>query len=139
MDYTFEVTADQAKEENDFIWNQLVQFNLQYTEPIQHAWLKVFARNKQGELIGGLLGETFWHWFHINILWVHENCRLSGVGRQLMARAEAEAINRGCRHADVDTHDFQAPDFYRKLGYTVWGVLDDLPPGHQKIFFKKDL
>jgi hypothetical protein len=57
----------------------------------------------------------------------------------MMAQAEAEAIRRGCRHAHVDTIDFQAPDFYLKLGYTVWGVLDDIPPGHRRIFLKKDL
>jgi hypothetical protein len=55
-----------------------------------------------------------------------------------MARAEEEAIRRGCCHAYLDTFDFQAPGFYRKLGYSEWGVLEDFPPGHQRIFLKKD-
>jgi hypothetical protein len=39
----------------------------------------------------------------------------------------------------VDTIDFQALPFYQKLGYTGWGRLDDLPPGHVRYFLKKDL
>jgi GNAT superfamily N-acetyltransferase len=136
VEFTIDLTADEAKEDSTFIWNKLFQYNLQYTEHDQHTFLRVFARNERGELIAGLLGETFWSWLHINILWVHEQHRHKGLGNQLMTRAEAEAIRRGCRHADVDTLDFQAPDFYRRLGYVVWGVLDDLPPEHQRIFFR---
>jgi hypothetical protein len=34
---------------------------------------------------------------------------------------------------------FQAQPFYEKQGYTVFGVLEDLPDGHKRIFLKKDL
>jgi GNAT superfamily N-acetyltransferase len=138
MEYTFELT-DKRVDEDALIWNHLYQFNMQFTEEDQHTLLGVFARKETSELIGGLLGETFWGWLHINILWVHENHRRIGVGKQLIARAEAEAVRRGCRHAYVDTLDFQAPNYYTKLGYSVWGTLDDFPPGHRRIFFKKDL
>lgn len=139
MQFTIELNADQAEEDSASIVDGLHRFNLQYAEPEQYVPLKVFARNEMGVLVGGLLGETFWNWLHVDDLWVHESYRQAGVGKQLMARAEAEAIQRGCLHAYLDTLDFQAPDFYHKLGYTIWGVLDDFPPGHQRIFLKKDL
>jgi hypothetical protein len=56
-----------------------------------------------------------------------------------MRAAETEALRRGCDHAMVDTFDFQAPGFYEKLGYVVWGVLDDYAGGHQRIYYRKDL
>jgi GNAT superfamily N-acetyltransferase len=139
MDFTFELTADPAEEASSYIWKQLSGFNQQFVGPDQHTLLRVFARNVHGELIAGLLGETFWHWLYVNILWVHEDYRHAGLGRQLMARAEAEAKQRGCLHAYLDTMDFQAPEFYPKLGYVTWGTLEDFPPGHRRIFFKKDL
>jgi len=139
MEFTFELTAQRAEADSAIIWEKLYQFNLQYTEPVQHTLLKVFVRNEQGDLIGGLLGETYWRWLYTNILWVQEDYRHSGLGRQIMARAETEAVNRGCRHAYVDTLNFQAPDFYLKLGYSIWGVLEDFPPGHRRIFLHKDL
>ncbi len=139
MDVSFELTSDPSTEQSDFIYEALRQFNLQHTENDNHVLLRIFARNDKGELVGGLLGGTYWGAMHIDILWLHEDYRHMGLGRQMMAQAEAEAIRRGCRHAHVDTIDFQAPDFYLKLGYTVWGVLEDIPPGHRRIFLKKDL
>jgi hypothetical protein len=45
---------------------------------------------------------------------------------------------RGCHSARLDTFSFQAPEFYRRMGYEVFGVLD-YPPDHKRIFLKKQL
>ena len=49
----------------------------------------------------------------------------------------AEAVRRGCIGAHLDTYDYQAPDFYRKLGYEVFGSIDDHPPGHTRFWMRK--
>jgi GNAT superfamily N-acetyltransferase len=85
------------------------------------------------------LGNTYWGWLYISILWLAESLRGQGVGGRLLDMAEQEALDRGCRHAHVDTLDFQALPFYEKHGYAVWGTLNDLPPGHSRYFLKKDL
>ena len=56
---------------------------------------------------------------------------------QLMNDAEREAIRRGCRGAWLDTYSFQARGFYERLGYTIFGTIDNYPPGHSRIFLKK--
>jgi hypothetical protein len=38
----------------------------------------------------------------------------------------------------LDTFSFQGPEFYPKFGYREFGRLD-YPPGHQRIFLKKQL
>ena len=139
MKYDLTVVENADPADTTFIHNQLDQYNLLHAEDDHHQMLSVFARNEAGELIGGLLGGTYWGWLHIDILWVRADTRQHGLGKQLMHEAETEALRRGCKHAHVDTHDFQAPDFYLHLGYSVWGILDDLPPGHQRIFYRKDL
>ena len=48
-------------------------------------------------------------------------------------------IARGCAHAYFDTFDFQARPFHGRLGYTVFGVQDDDPPGHRRFFVRKVL
>jgi GNAT superfamily N-acetyltransferase len=138
MKYTFSLT-DQKSEEASLVRNHLYQFNRHFTEEDQHTLLNIFIHDASGELVGGLLGETAWHGLFINILWVDEQHRHTGLGTQLMSRAEVEAKRRGCRHAYLDTFEFQAPGFYHKQGYVEWGVLDDFPPGHRRIFLKKDL
>jgi hypothetical protein len=34
---------------------------------------------------------------------------------------------------------FQAPDFYRKLGYQEYAVLERFPAPHRRHYFMKDL
>jgi GNAT superfamily N-acetyltransferase len=106
------------------------------SEPVQ-----VFALSPDGSLRGGCAGriERVWHWLTIDTLWVHPNVRGEGIGTELVRAIEAEARSRGCRWSDVTTFDFQAPGFYRKAGYTQYGVKHDYPPGHTNYFFRKDL
>jgi hypothetical protein len=39
----------------------------------------------------------------------------------------------------VDTYDFQALGFSERLGYAVFGRLDDFPAGHTRFFLQKSL
>ena len=89
------------------------------------------------ELLGGLWGGTAYSYLHIELLYLPEDLRGTGLGRQLIAQAEHEAIERGCLGVWLDTFSFQARGFYEKLGYAVFGTLEDYPPGHRRFFLKK--
>ena len=132
------IETQPAKEDYDIVNKGLDQFNQKYVDSEYFQALNVFARDESGQIIGGLLGGTFWRWLHIEVLWVADTCRGQGIGQKLMAAAEQEAARRGCLHAQLETHEFQAPAFYQKLGYRVFGELDDFPPGHKKYFLVKD-
>ena len=99
--------------------------------------LAIFLR-KEGQIAAGLAGETYCGWLFVRYLWVSDELRGRGVGRELMARAEARARELGCHSAWLDTFSFQAPGFYEKLGYEEFGRLD-YPPGHHKHFLSKRL
>ena len=73
----------------------------------------------------------------LDILWVAESARRQGLGKAMLGAAEFEAVRRGCTRAHLNTHDFQAPDFYRKQGYQVFGELRDQPKGHSRFYFAK--
>jgi GNAT superfamily N-acetyltransferase len=85
------------------------------------------------------LGETNFAHLHVELLFVPETFRGTGLGRQMLLQAEQEAISRGCRGAWLDTNSFQARGFYERLGYSVFGILDDYPPGQSRIFLHKVL
>jgi ribosomal protein S18 acetylase RimI-like enzyme len=91
------------------------------------------------EIVGGVMGETYWDWFHLDLLWVKDELRGRGYGHRLLTLAEQEAQQRGAKNAYLDTFSFQAPDFYKQHGYQVFGELEDFPPGHQRYFLTKQL
>lgn len=117
----------------------LYEYNISMAGDAQFRLLRIFVRDDDGNIVGGLLGESFWGWLHIDILWVDERLRGEGYGARLIAAAEAEALRRGCKHCLLDTFSFQARPFYEKLGYQVFGVLDDYPGEHERIFLRKTL
>lgn len=135
MNISIETQA--SSEDIQVIHDGLDRYNRQHARPHRWQQLTIFARDDQNTIVGGLLGETFWDWCHIDILWVDHAFRRQGLGRQLLQTAEAEALSRGCIGMYVDTLSFQAPDFYPEHGYTVWGKLDNFPAGHERIFFQK--
>lgn len=93
----------------------------------------------QGEFAGGLSGYAAYEWLCVDLLWVADAVRGKGLGRRLMLAAEEEARQRGCRNAWLDTFSFQARDFYERLGYSIFGELEDFPPGHRRYFMRKAL
>jgi GNAT superfamily N-acetyltransferase len=88
---------------------------------------------------GGLYGTTWMSYLQVNLLFVPEKMRGADIGRKLIMEAEAEAIRRGCSAATLDTFSFQARGFYERLGYSVFGTLDDYPPGHSRFYLTKRL
>jgi GNAT superfamily N-acetyltransferase len=91
------------------------------------------------ETIGGLVGWTSSSYLFVNLLYLPETVRGMGLGRRLMTQAEEEAVRRGCHGVWLDTFSFQARGFYERLGYSLFGSIDNYPPGHSRFFFKKTL
>ena len=91
------------------------------------------------EIVGGVIDETYWDWFYLDLLWVKDELRGRGYGHRLLTRAEDEARQRGAKNVYLDTFSFQALDFYKQQGYQVFGELQDFPPGHQRYFLTKQL
>lgn len=101
--------------------------------------LGVVARDEQGTLVGGIAGHSVASWLSIDLIWVAEPYRRHGIGRKLMELAEAAAAERGCVGVHAHTGSFEAPWFYERLGFARYGIIEDFPPGHQRISFSKQL
>jgi GNAT superfamily N-acetyltransferase len=101
--------------------------------------LAVYLQDESGKIVGGVSGRVWDGVLDISILWVHEDYRGEGYGRQLMAAAEAEGLKRGCELAELRTFEYQAPEFYKKVGYEEYNVVEDWPRGHRRHFFRKRL
>ncbi|WP_298772450.1 GNAT family N-acetyltransferase [uncultured Shewanella sp.] len=115
----------------------LRQYNVEHLGDEKTKPLMVVARDCEGKLIGGVAGVTIYQNFLINIVWVDEAHRGSGLGRQLMMQAENEAKRRDCLAAQLDTLSFQAPIFYQKMGFDIIGTVPGFAKSPGRFFMLK--
>jgi GNAT superfamily N-acetyltransferase len=99
----------------------------------------VFLKSDDSEIVGGAIGNTWGRWLYVSDLWIDSPLRGTGHGASLMQETERQAVQRGCTDAFLDTFSFQARPFYEKLGYKLFGTLEDHPLGHSHYYMKKRL
>ncbi|MGE1175067.1 N-acetyltransferase [Pseudomonas sp. BW7P1] len=139
MSLRIELSQDSTEEERLAILAPLHAYNVAQAGIKVSEPLTLLVRDEQGNILGGLYGRLVCQWLFVDLLSVPEQGRHQGIGTKLMRMAEDLAREKGCIGAWLDTFDFQAPAFYRKLGYSQFGELTDYPPGHKRLFFQKRL
>lgn len=122
-----------------YIEDRIAEYNIAASGYDDYRPLAIFVRDDAGAIVAGLTGFTWGGTLKIEYLWVDERLRGQGYGSHVMRAAEREARARGCRQVTLDTHAFQAPNFYPRLGYTACGFTDDWPVGYQSTTFQKRL
>lgn len=135
----FEIETAPAPGDIQFLDDRLYDFNMAATGIRNGELLGIFVRDATGTIEAGLSGWTWGDCCRIDKLWVREGLRGSGLGRRLVCAAEREAARRGCRLVALDSHSFQAPEFYQKLGYELWAVLDGYPSPHRQYYLRKTI
>lgn len=140
MEQLMEVSFDVTAQEREAILKPLRAYNLSHTGDMAFETVGILLRDPATEeVVGGLYGKISYGWLFIELLSVPDQLRTQGTGSRLMRAAEELARQHGCTGIWLDTFSFQAPGFYRKLGFTEFGHIADYPPGHQRHFFQKRL
>ena len=141
MNETYAVILEESPDPEDIglVRRGLLRFNREAGKITNYKDLILFVRDTEGRTAGGLLGHTMGTWLHVAMLWLDERVRGKGYGSRLLQAAEEEALARGCRVAELMTFSWQAPEFYKKKGYSVFGELEEVVAGHTAYFFRKYL
>jgi ribosomal protein S18 acetylase RimI-like enzyme len=79
----------------------------------------VALRDKNQNIIGGLIGYTVYEEIYIDDLWVDKAMRGQGYGKQLIEIVERKFANQGYDNINLVTNEFQSPLFYKKLGFEI--------------------
>lgn len=103
-----------------------------------HTPFALIAKNEKEEAIGVLQAYTAYAEIYIDDLWVAPYERQKGLGSALLHALEARFKNQGYNNINLVTNNFQAPDFYKKCGFTKeFTRINKKTPSLSKIFFIK--
>jgi len=138
-EYHFSVEASPGDADLQVVQSGLNDHNRARAGAVRMQPLTALIRDGSNQIVGGAIGWTWGQVLDVRVVWVRDDLRGKGYGRRLMQIVEAEALKRGCHTAVLDSYSFQAPDFYRKLGYEVFGEVDGYAGEHRKYFMKKNL
>lgn len=138
-DYQVEIVEHPRDVDNGVISDGLNGFNRDFVGQDNYLPISIFVRDEKWQVIGGAICNTYWNVFSINLLWLPDAARHQGLGSRIMELAEEAARKHRCEFMTVDTMSFQAPDFYPRHGFVLWGTLPGYPEGAKRFFFHKPL
>lgn len=135
-----QLTKEYQESDIQFIINQIDSYNLSQAptaqEPPSEA-INLILKDQEGQILGGILGRIYRFALYVHVLWISEQLRGQGHGSRLLEEIESNARAKGCKLIHLDTWNFQAPDFYKKHGFEIFGTLEGFPEGTKRIFLRK--
>ena len=137
-EWTVTLEEDPQPSVREAILTPLIAYNVAQAGEHGYTPLAITVRGADGSVVGGLYGYVLYQYLFVELLALG-TARGGGLGRRVMALAEAEARRRGCIGIWLDTFSFQAPGFYAKLGFEEFGRITSFPPGHDRLFLLKRL
>jgi ribosomal protein S18 acetylase RimI-like enzyme len=139
---TFEIIESKVTPE---IEKEILEEFIQHTietigfDGFQRDYTSFEIREDNGELIGICKVKLFFGNLHIKVLLIKKKYRGQGFGTQLINHALQYAKEQGCRFAFIESMSFQAPEFYKKLGFIVELKRDGYAGGTSFYYLRKDL
>jgi GNAT superfamily N-acetyltransferase len=122
------------------ISDALDQFNVEETGIEDLRPLAVLVKDPETKrVVGGLTGRTSLGLLFVDLVYLPPALRGSGIGSEILRLAEEEGRRRGCRTAVLYTISFQAPGFYQRNGWRVFGEVPCDPPGTSRVYMTKYL
>lgn len=118
-------TATEEEVRSGDIGRRLRHFNYGVVgEYPETQYIRLNARDSDGQVVGGIRGFVLLYWLHIDVLFVDESARKAGIGSALLLEVERQARELGAKNVILETFEWQAPWFYAKHGYEEIGRID---------------
>ena len=136
MEFKLENTESERTHE---LANLIRAYNRANREQSKSEPLNIYLEDEKGNLVAGMVAETFGNWLEIEYLYVSDDLRGQGIGSKILEMAENESRNRGCKYSFVDTFNFQAQKFYEKHGYKEVFALKKYPYTWERYYYTKEL
>ncbi|QMT61719.1 GNAT family N-acetyltransferase [Legionella sp. PC997] len=141
MTNQFNIVVDctENKTVGNILYSNLKRFNELIIGAYETKPFCIYATNNENEVIGGVKGDIFGQLCRIFTMWIHENYRGKKLGTKIFGELEKLAIDNNCNIIQVDTTEFQAKEFYEKMGFSVFATLPDNFIGYKSFILRKKL
>ena len=139
MNIRVEPRHDLSPNEINTVEDRLYDYNSEATGRRDARGIGFLLRDDAGQMIGAAAGYTWSDTSELKQMWIDERYRGRGYGRALLIAFVAEATRRGVRRIWVQSHDFQAPGMYEKVGFQRMVELEGWPDGHVNVILCKTL
>src|SRR5437899_2447372 len=98
MEHGLQIAVESQPDPADMhvIIGGLSAYNASHAGGDTPRYFLVTIRDREGKVVGGLMGATYLGWTQVSALWMPDALRGQGIGTELMARAEDLARERGC-------------------------------------------
>ena len=101
----------------NFINGEFLSYAEQNNVDLNYNEFCFIAESDDGEIVGVITGRAYYNEVHIGDLIIHKAHRKCGYGSKLVSAVEETFQNAGYDKITLTTFGFQAPEFYKKLGY----------------------
>ena len=139
---TFQITTSKVTPE---IEKEILEEFIQHTietigfDGFQKDYTSFEIRDEKQELVGICTVKLFFGNLHIKVLIIKKKYRGQGFGTQLINHALQYAKEQGCSFAFIESMSFQAPEFYKKLGFEVELKRDGYAGNTSFYYLRRDL
>ena len=131
--------SEPEKQVGDFINEAFIDYAKSSDVDLNYEEYWFVAEDTDGNIIGSITGSAYYNEVHIGDLIIDKNHRRQDIGTKLVRTVEEEYRNKGFEKITLTTFGFQAPEFYKKLGYLLEFVREDKDPKLSKYFYCKSL
>ena len=116
----------------------LVEYESSHGIDVNYKTFALVLTDDSGNAFGVLNAFTAFSEVYVDDMWVDKSCRGKGYGRKLLQALENHFEGQGFNNINLVTNAFNAPEFYRKCGFTVEFVRENkIHPKLTKTFFIK--
>lgn len=139
MTYTISYTSDPKHEDIQILYDGLKDHMIAQRDLKPISFFGYFIRDNDGKVVGGCNGCFLYGCLVVDTLWVAESLRGQGYGTKLMQEAERLGVEGECRFMTINTMDWEALDFYKKLGFNIEFERKGFEKGSIFYFLRKEL
>ena len=123
---------------DDFINEAFTDYALVNEVALNFEEYCFIAEDDEGKVIGSITGRAYYNEVHIGDLIIDKEHRRLNLGSKLVKIVEEAYKGKGYDKITLTTFGFQAPEFYRKLGYKTEFIRENRDPRLRKYFLRKE-